>query len=264
MSKRNRRASFTTMMTLVLLAAALAFAFVPEYFKKVQTSAQTSTGASLNGDFTLAVSWQPAFCETLPKLPECRAQKEGRFDATHFTLHGLWPNPRSNVYCGVSKADQRLDKDRRWKDLPALALSKSTRSTLTEVMPGVVSNLHRHEWIKHGTCSGVSAQAYYDASLALMEVLNTSNVQILAADNIGQQLTARDIRAAFDQAFGAGSGEHVEVDCLDDGRRQLIGELRIGLKGTIDEGFKFGDLMINASPRREGCRAGLIDPVGLQ
>src|SRR3546814_10932851 len=51
--------------------------------------------------FVLAVSWQPAFCETRPAKPECVTQDEDRFDASHFALHGLWPQPRGNVYCGV-------------------------------------------------------------------------------------------------------------------------------------------------------------------
>src|SRR3546814_5265076 len=51
--------------------------------------------------FVLAVSWQPAFCETRPAKPECVTQDEDRFDASHFALHGLWPQPRGNVSCGV-------------------------------------------------------------------------------------------------------------------------------------------------------------------
>ena len=41
--------------------------------------------------YVLAVNWQLAFCETRSRLPECRSQTEDRFDASHFTLHGLWP-----------------------------------------------------------------------------------------------------------------------------------------------------------------------------
>ncbi len=52
--------------------------------------------------YTLAVSWQPAFCEARTRTPECRSQTPGRFDASHFSLHGLWPEPYENVFCGVS------------------------------------------------------------------------------------------------------------------------------------------------------------------
>ena len=51
--------------------------------------------------FVLAISWQAAFCETRPSKLECESQTDDRFDATHFTLHGLWPQPRRRAYCGV-------------------------------------------------------------------------------------------------------------------------------------------------------------------
>jgi ribonuclease T2 len=44
--------------------------------------------AGENG-YALAISWQPAFCETLPRRRECREQTHDRFDASHFFLHGL-------------------------------------------------------------------------------------------------------------------------------------------------------------------------------
>jgi ribonuclease T2 len=37
-------------------------------------------------EHVLAVSWQPAFCETRPRLPECRSQTADRFDASNFRI----------------------------------------------------------------------------------------------------------------------------------------------------------------------------------
>ena len=58
----------------------------------------------------LAVTWQPAFCQLHARKPECGSQTSDRFDATHFTLHGLWPQPRAKEYCGVSAALRDLDR----------------------------------------------------------------------------------------------------------------------------------------------------------
>ena len=102
--------------------------------------------------YVLAVNWQLAFCETRSRLPECRSQTEDRFDASHFTLHGLWPQPRSKAYCGVAKTDIAKDKKRRWRDLPWDRLDQTTWKRLQRLMPGTRSGLHKHEWIKHGTC----------------------------------------------------------------------------------------------------------------
>nr|WP_272210827.1 hypothetical protein [Marinicella sp. W31]MDC2876744.1 hypothetical protein [Marinicella sp. W31] len=150
----------------------------------------------------LAVSWQPAFCEGRPEKPECRRQTEDRLDASRFSLHGLWP--MVDNYCGVGGRLRAMDKAGDWLELPALDLDPDTRAALKEVMPGTQSGLHRHEWIKHGTCSTMTAEIYYVRSVSLMQDLNRSVVADLFAENIGGYLSADDIAAAFDDAFGRG------------------------------------------------------------
>ena len=51
--------------------------------------------------YVLALSWQPTFCESNPKKPECRWQNGKRYDANHLSLHGLWPQPSNVAYCNV-------------------------------------------------------------------------------------------------------------------------------------------------------------------
>ena len=41
--------------------------------------------------YTLTISWHPAFCETKPRLEECRGERSSDYTADHFALHGLWP-----------------------------------------------------------------------------------------------------------------------------------------------------------------------------
>lgn len=215
--------------------------------------------------YILAVSWQPGFCETRPSKPECQTQSEDRFDASNFTLHGLWPQPRNNIYCNVAPAVVATDKDRRWGDLAALVLDETTRAELNIVMPGSQSNLHRHEWIKHGTCyNGESAEVYYKDSIRLMNELNASPVRDLFADNIGQEITATQIRDAFDDHFGDGAGDKIKIACKRDGNRRLITEITIALKGDLDE-LTMGNAMLMAEDANNpGCNKGIVDPVGLQ
>lgn len=212
----------------------------------------------------LAISWQPAFCEARARLPECRSQRPGRFDADHFTLHGLWPQPRSNVYCGVPRTQQDASKRRRWRQLPGLGLSQEMRERLYEKMPGVRSFLHRHEWVKHGTCYGDDPEGYFADSLALMKAINTSAVRELFARSIGKTLTVRQIRSAFDRAFGEGTGDWLLVQCKRDGRRELIVELRLQLEGIVGEAPDVGALVAGAPRVRGGCQQGVVDRVGLQ
>lgn len=215
--------------------------------------------------FVLAISWQPAFCEGNPNKRECRSQTSGRFDASHFTLHGLWPQPGTNIYCGVSEAERRAATQGRWGDLPRLDLSLATQGGIERAMPGSQSFLDRYEWIKHGTCYPVrEAEIYYRDSLRLIDAVNASPVQALMARSIGKEVSARQIRAAFDGAFGDGAGERVRVACRDDGSRRLIAELTIGLKGDIPGGASFTDLLFASGPTDPGCPGGIVDAVGRQ
>jgi ribonuclease T2 len=220
--------------------------------------------AKFDGEMVLAISWQPGFCETRPRLPECRTQKKSRFDATHFSLHGLWPQPRSESYCGVSESEQRKDTSRQWSRLPGLGLSEDLQLRLLKIMPGARSFLHRHEWIKHGTCYDDDPNVYFEDSLVLMEQVNASSLQSLFARSIGKQLTGRQIRRAWNAEFGPDAGDRLRISCKRDGRRTIITELTIGLSGRISPDSKLGDLIAAAKPTRPGCPAGIVDPVGLQ
>jgi ribonuclease T2 len=213
---------------------------------------------STSSGYVLAASWQPAFCQINRTKRECRAQTEQRFDSAHFALHGLWPQPRDNVYCGVSRQQRFAAEAGRWSDLPPLDLTDQTRADLDVVMPGTQSDLQRHEWIKHGTCYSDTPEEYFVESLQLMNQLNASPVRVLFAEGIDEFVTADKVRAAFDEAFGAGAGDRVEIAC----NRGLITELRIHLDGAITETTRFAALIAAADPVSGGCRGGRIDPAG--
>jgi ribonuclease T2 len=214
--------------------------------------------------YILAVNWQPAFCELNSRTRECRDQRPDSFEATNFTLHGLWPQPRGNEYCDVSERDRWASQDGRWRDLPQLDLTIAQRRDLDTIMPGSQSGLDRHEWVKHGSCYGADQREYFADSLDLMLALNASEVAELFAANIGRRLTLTDIRAAFDRAFGRGAGERVAMDCAEDGNRTLITELRIALTGQISGPDDFSALILAAEPQPSRCRSGQVDAVGLR
>lgn len=218
-------------------------------------------------EYVFALSWQPAFCETKATKPECRSQNPNEFDATHFTLHGLWPQPNGNFYCQVSASDKANDNPAHWGDLPPVNLDANTRAELDQVMPGTASKLDRHEWIKHGTCYGKSQQEYFSDTLNLVRAVNASPVRDLFTGNIGKQITSDQIRGAFDAAFGKGAGERVRVSCLVDpsSGRRMIGELTLGLSGPIGPDSKLGDLLMASAPTgKAGCPKGTVDPIGFQ
>ena len=222
----------------------------------------TGTATAAPGTYVLAVSWQPAFCEGFAQLAECTSQSPDRFDASHLTLHGLWPQPRDAAYCGVDPALVALDKPPTWGELPAVSLSPPIRAELKQVMPGTRSALDRHEWIKHGTCYGPSPEEYFAESLSLLRQLNASAVRAVLAGRIGGEITADQLAAAFDASFGPGAGARVAMACREDGQRRLLVELKLHLAGEITAQSRLGDLLRAALPVAQECRDGQIDPVG--
>jgi len=213
--------------------------------------------------FILAASWQAAFCETNQRKPECSSQTKDRFDATNFSLHGLWPMRKD--YCDVSGTLRTADKEGNWKKLPEVELSAETKAALEKAMPGTQSGLERHEWIKHGTCTKMSADDYFATSVRLINELNASAVRDLFAANVGKSLTAEAIKAAFDKSFGPGAGDRVKMSCRRaGGGGRVIDELTIGLSedATSNDGASLRDLIQGAGRTSFGCDQGVVDAAG--
>ncbi len=209
--------------------------------------------------YVLALSWEPAFCEAMKGKAECKNQTASSFEATHFALHGLWPQPRGNQFCGVDPKLAALDDQHQWDQLPEPQLSPETKAALAKAMPGTQSGLERHEWTKHGSCyPGSNAEQYFKDEIRLANAVNASTVQEFMAANIGQRIQTSDLRAAFDKAFGPGSGERVRVSCDKQGR---FSEMTIGLKGDISSGAELSTLIAASETTDMGCPAGLVDAV---
>jgi len=222
------------------------------------TGSPGSPVSTVDREYLLALSWQPTFCQTHQSKAECQTQTPERYDASHFTLHGLWPQPKNNIYCNVSNNAKKLDQRKMWAQLPELGLTEETFGDLIETMPGVASYLHRHEWIKHGTCYSPTTEEYFRESIMLAEQVNASEVRNFFADNIGKRIQVSAIKAKFDAAFGPGAGNKVRIKCNDG----MISEMWINLSGEIDGHSKLSDLLIEADPASSSCDAGIVDPVG--
>ncbi len=215
------------------------------------------------GQYILAASWHPAFCEGRPNSRDCRtAWRASRTDG--FALHGLWPQPRNNEYCGVSAALVAADRNGPWRRLPKPRLHVDTRRDLERVMPGIQSDLERHQWLRHGTCYGAEADRYFSDAVALIDALNRSTVADLFTRSVGSRLTADTIRSAFDDAFGGGAGRKVEIECADDDGRRIVTELHIALARSAVSGTDLSGMITAGLPRSRGCAGGVVDPIGDQ
>jgi ribonuclease T2 len=86
--------------------------------------------------YLLNLSWSPEFCATHSGSPEC-----GR--GLGFVVHGLWPQYLNGDY------------PEDCSDAPGPA----NPAAYTDMIP--TASLVMHEWRTHGTCSGLSADAYF-------------------------------------------------------------------------------------------------------
>ncbi len=209
--------------------------------------------------YAFALSWEPAFCEAMADKAECKAEKATSWEASHFSLHGLWPQPRRNQFCNVDPKLSALDDQHQWDSLPEPELSAETRAALNAAMPGTQSNLQRHEWIKHGTCYPAgNADQYFKDEIRLAKEVNASPVQALFATNVGKQVSADQIRSAFDQAFGSGAGSKVQVECDRQGR---LSGFTLNLRGDIPGGADLKSLLAAGDQAQNKCDGGVVDAV---
>lgn len=216
----------------------------------------------------LAISWQPAFCETSAgrSKPECSIDDPAAFQANNFTLHGLWPNKLSQCginygYCGsvCSRPSGSMC------NYPAVPLSADVRAELAEVMPSVDAGscLQRHEWWKHGTCSGMDADTYYIVSTALTLEFNQAGPAALMAANVGGSVEVENFLALIDGAFGPDSRKLIELKC----RSGNLNEVKIHLPREISANDTLASLIQrmdkSGHSAKDNCGNSFkVDPIG--
>ncbi|MBN1876626.1 MAG: hypothetical protein JXA33_20540 [Anaerolineae bacterium] len=224
------------------------------------------------GDFdyyVLALSWQPAFCETESDKTECVTQSGSRYDAHNFALHGLWPNleddPNHTLgYCDVTKAVIRQDQASDWCALPQLSLSETVWTELTTFMPGTASCLQNHEWYKHGTCTGMSAEAYFALSNHLTELFSQTAFDDYVANQAGSTVNRNELLDLFAREFGSEARNYLSLRCSKVEGVSLLTEIQVILKKDIAPDAEFGDLFPTDDIRPSGsCPTQIkIDLVG--
>lgn len=250
-------------MTIRALSAALAAALM---VAGVGAASAAECGKApiptLQPYYALAISWQAAFCETKKGAPpECRAPINAA-KATRFTLHGLWP--QGEEYCSRGypatlsvpfdqAREMSCEGPKGWAKLPTLPLAADVATDLTRVMPGVKSRLDGHEFVKHGTCSGQSAEDYFRGAIHLTDLANQPPAsggralpEALLA-HAGREISVAELCQAVRDVFGTEGMLALEADINGKAtvggaqRTNLLTELRFWLQPAA------GDLGLTAA-----------------
>lgn len=235
-------------MNLRLLAAASAIAVL----------VSTNASAQQSENYVFSVSWEPAFCDSHSSKPECQSENSASFAASNFALHGLWA--QSGEYCGVSSTDRHYDSRSQWYKLPEVVLSPDLESALAVQMPGVASDLDRHEWIKHGTCSGLSQQDFFTDALAYLGNVNGGNLRTFVSSNVGSSVQLSDLVQAATNDYGLAGGQGVEFLCDNSTGQQMLTEIRLHLAlpsplpGSLDPSY----LVTPSQPASTQCVDGAV------
>jgi ribonuclease T2 len=168
--------------------------------------------------YLLALSWSPTYCAEIGdqrRDPQCRPRGAGRPYA--FVLHGLWP-----------QFERGWPQDCRSPDGGYVPGPVADR--MLDIMPS--RRLVFHEYRKHGTCSGLGVDAYFDLARQFYEKVS---IPPRFVGQVGERLTISpgELIAEFTAANPKLEPDMIVVQCGGPGNR--LKEVRI----CFDKGGRF-------------------------
>ena len=168
--------------------------------------------SSAPGDFdyyVLVLSWSPTYCAGLDSAdrdPHQCSRRDGRRYA--FVLHGLWPQ--------YERGYPEFCRTRRRPYVPQPLIDG-----MLDIMPS--PKLVIHEYRKHGTCSGLDPQSYYDLARRLYRTINIPERYINPFE--AQFVSPGDLADEFLSANPHLKPDRIAVSCGGAGNR--LREVRI-------------------------------------
>jgi ribonuclease T2 len=175
--------------------------------------------------YVLALSWSPGFCE-LDGGRERNREQCGEGANLRFVVHGLWPQNERGYPSDCGPAGRNASR---------IALEQAQGLFPSE-------GLARHQWRKHGTCSGSSPSDYFaDTRRAREKIVVPPQLATVERD---QNWTAIDLERAFVAANPGLRTDMMSVAC----RRGVLQEVRICFTKDL-RGFRTCEEV-----DRSGCR----------
>mmetsp|Transcript_31905 Transcript_31905/g.48931 ORF Transcript_31905/g.48931 Transcript_31905/m.48931 type:complete len:245 (-) Transcript_31905:87-821(-) len=139
--------------------------------------------------YILSMSYQPEFCfmHRHDDFVGCRNPLE--FWKGHLTIHGLWPERQDGTW--PSTCSNEPFNDSTWADVGP-DLERLWPNVKTKDTEEAYTGFWKHEWSKHGTCSGLSQDNYFSAALKLF--LDTPSI---IAEKYGSTVAKKELKIAY-------------------------------------------------------------------
>ncbi|TDT74083.1 ribonuclease T2 [Litoreibacter halocynthiae] len=160
--------------------------------------------------YVLSLSWSPTWCAL-----EGDARGADQCDDRHdfgWTLHGLWPQNERGwpSYCRTVERDP----------------SRGQTKAMADIMGS--GGLAWHQWKKHGRCSGLSSDAYFEISRRAYASLTRPAVFRKLKDPV--KLPAKVIEEAFLESNPRLSPDMITITC----KNRRIQEVRLCLNKDLE------------------------------
>jgi ribonuclease T2 len=146
----NYRKSLAALAALALLAIPAFAQFGPGPGGRAPYAGRNEAGKF--DYYSMVLSWSPTHCATNSRGPSDQQCNPRGGRAYSFVLHGLWPQHERGF------PESCPTRDRPFVPQPTI-------DRMLDIMPS--SGLIIHEYKKHGTCSGLSPDGYYELSRKL-------------------------------------------------------------------------------------------------
>ncbi|CEG58908.1 ribonuclease T2 family protein [Legionella fallonii] len=217
-----------------------------------------SADAGRADSYVLALSSQPGFCQTYgyeAGKPECSKLSPNSYQATHLTLHGLWPNQdacgQRYGFCGVNPRANHCDYS-------PLNLSPAVAEQLKQLMPSYHygSCLERHEWNKHGSCQILMPDDYFTLAMRLTTEADQSVFGQYLTHHKGEVVKLATLRELIATSFGKNNEDKLYLGC----KNGVLVDIFIQLPPLIPFNESL-NVLINkapAYPEHDSCSSNVI------
>lgn len=145
--------------------------------------------------YVLSLSWSPTWCAIegdARRSPQCDASRDHGW-----VLHGLWPQYHRGYPSHCRTAERNP--------------SRAMTAEMADIMG--TSGLAWYQWKKHGTCTGLSAPAYYALSREAYGAINRPDVFRKLTKPV--TLPARVVEEAFLKANPGWERDMLTITCRD-------------------------------------------------